>query len=243
MSHLSVRYGPVVAIDDVSLSVDEGAVVGLIGPNGAGKTTFIDAVTGFTPIASGCVEFAGHDIARLPVHQRASLRLGRTFQSLELFEDLTVAENVLVAADRARWWHPLADMVAPSRRRVGDGVSRALATVGLAGHADRLPTALSHGQRRNLGLARAVVAQPKLLLLDEPGAGLDPSETAELGTILRRLPPDGTSVLLVDHDMGLVLSVCDVVWVLDFGHLIATGTPAEIRHNPQVVSAYLGHSA
>ena len=239
---LSVRYGPVAAVDDVTLSVDDGSIVGLIGPNGAGKTTFIDAVTGFTPVSTGSIDFSGHSIRDRPVHERARLGLGRTFQSLELFEDLTVAENVLVATTHDRWWHPFIDVVAPSRRRGDPGVIEALSTVGLAAASDRLPTELSHGQRRSVGLARAIVSRPKLLLLDEPGAGLDPSETSGLGDILRRLPTQGTTVLLVDHDMGLVMSVCDVVWVLDFGRVIATGTPAEIRRDERVVGAYLGHS-
>jgi len=241
--HLSVRYGPVAAVDDVTLSVDDGSIVGLIGPNGAGKTTFIDAVTGFTPASSGEIDFCGHSVGDRPVHERTRLGLGRTFQSLELFEDLTVAENVLVAATHDRWWHPLVDVLAPSRRQGDRNVVEALRTMDLAGAADRLPTELSHGQRRSVGLARAIVSQPRLLLLDEPGAGLDPSETTALGGILRRLPKQGTTVLLVDHDMSLVMSVCDVVWVLDFGRVIATGTPAEIRRDQQVVGAYLGRSA
>jgi branched-chain amino acid transport system ATP-binding protein len=242
LADVSVVYGGVAAVDSVTLAVEEGTVTGLIGPNGAGKTTMIDAVTGFAPTASGTITFGGRRIDRLAPHRRAAGGLARTFQSLELFEDLTVRENLLVAADRARWWSPLVDVVAP-RRREPETLAWALDLFGLSPYADRLPAALSHGQRKRVGIARALVASPRLVLLDEPAAGLDTAESAQLGTQLLGLPEHGITVFLIDHDMGLVLSVCETVAVIDFGTLIAIGPPDAIRTDEAVIKAYLGEQA
>jgi branched-chain amino acid transport system ATP-binding protein len=236
---LRVSFGGLVAVDDVALRVPEGSIAGLIGPNGAGKTTCIDAVCGFVA-ASGSVRLDGAAVQHLPAHRRARAGIVRTFQSVELFEDLTVREHLIVAATRPRWWSLLADTVAP--RRATPDVDWALAAVGLDDIADARPADLPHGVRRLVGLARAIVARPRVLLLDEPAAGLDPEESAALGARLRRLPGLGISVLLVDHDMALVLSVCDEVTVLDFGQVIAHGPPDRIRNDPTVVRAYLGTS-
>jgi branched-chain amino acid transport system ATP-binding protein len=239
---LTVSFGGIHAVDDVDLVVDEGAFVGLIGPNGAGKTTLIDAVTGFVPPTSGTVHFAGVDVTSTSPAERARAGLVRTFQSLELFEDLTVGDNLRVAAEPARWWNPLADAVRP--RRVDpsavEAVAWALEVVGLAGAAGDFPSDLSHGQRKLVAVARALASQPRLVLLDEPAAGLDSTETALLGEHLRTLPEHGVTVLLVDHDMNLVLGVCDRVAVLDVGSVIADGPPDAIRGDARVVEAYLG---
>ena len=237
---LRVTYGGVVAVDDVDLAVPEGQVVGLIGPNGAGKSSMIDALTGYHPPSGGAVTFAGQDITRLRPHLRARRGLARTFQSIELFDDLTVEENLLVAADRTGVARALRDLLLPVRRGSRADVDWALEVCGLQDVAGRLPTELSHGRRKLVGVARALAQRPRLVLLDEPAAGLDTDESRELGRRLRALPEQGVTVLLVDHDMGLVLSVCDHVHVLDFGRLIARGTPAEIREDPAVIAAYLG---
>jgi ABC-type branched-subunit amino acid transport system ATPase component/ABC-type branched-subunit amino acid transport system permease subunit len=239
---LSVSYGGVRAVDDVSLRVPVGHVVGLIGPNGAGKTTFVDAVTGLVP-SHGRVELAGARIDELAAHQRARLGLARTYQSVELFDDLTVRENLVVAAERPTWWAMAADVVRPGRHATQAGVEWALALLELDALADAYPQALSQGQRKIVGVARALAVEPRLVLLDEPAAGLDTRESAELGVRIRHLVDHGVSVLLVDHDMGLVLSVCDTVYVLDFGQVIGQGTPAEIRADERVVAAYLGERA
>jgi branched-chain amino acid transport system ATP-binding protein len=242
---LTVRYGGLAANADVDLKVETGQLVGLIGPNGAGKTTFIDAITGFTAISSGSVTFDGHDLAEVTPDQRALLGLTRTFQSLELFEDLTVRENLLVAAERPAWWSFLLDLV-KLRRPMAQWqaqVDDALAALGLGDIGEVLPSDLSHGQRKLVGVARALAAKPKLLLLDEPAAGLDTAESQLLGAHLRDFLKSGTSIFLIDHDMGLVLNVCDYIYVLDFGRIIAEGTPAQIRTDPAVVAAYLGESA
>ena len=242
---LTVRYGGLAANSDIDLAVEEGTLVGLIGPNGAGKTTFIDAITGFTSVSSGTVIFDGVDVAHLAPARRAHLGMARTFQSLELFEDLTVRDNLLVAAERPRWYAVVVDLlrVRGGKSAHADSVDGALDVLGLAPIADALPSDLSHGQRKLVGLARALAMRPKLLLLDEPAAGLDTTESQVLGGHLRSFLDNGTTVFLIDHDMGLVLNVCDFIHVLDFGKIIATGTPNEIRKNPAVVTAYLGQSA
>jgi len=242
---LTVRYGGLAANLDIDLDVEEGKLVGLIGPNGAGKTTFIDAITGFTPISLGSIRFDGEDISALAPDRRAHLGLSRTFQSLELFEDLTVRDNLLVAAERPKWYAFALDLLRV-RRVHGEyerRVENALDALGLADIADTLPSDLSHGQRKLVGVARALAAKPKLLLLDEPAAGLDTAESQLLGAHLRSFLATGTSIFLIDHDMGLVLNVCDDIYVLDFGQIIAHGTPNEIRRDPAVITAYLGQSA
>jgi sulfate-transporting ATPase len=227
VEHLTVRYGGVVAVNDVSLRVDRGTIVGLIGPNGAGKTSVIDAVTGFAP-ASGTVGLAGRRLDGLAPHARVHAGLARTFQSLELYDDLSVEENVSVAALGGRRAHRSA------------AVARALAGVGIAGLRDRPAGELSQGERQLVSIARACVADPTVLLLDEPAAGLDTAESAWLGDRIRAIRDAGTAVLLVDHDVALVLSVCDHVYVLDFGAVIAAGPPDAIRADRAVAAAYLG---
>lgn len=225
---VSVTYGLVKAATDVAFEVRAGEIVGLIGPNGAGKTTVIDAITGFAP-ATGSVTLSGRSLTGQPPHARSRAGLGRSFQDVELYDDLTVAENVGVGAARS-------GSELPVTRRV----SRTLAVLGLSELADREAGLLSQGQRQLVSMARVLAAVPAVALLDEPAAGLDSAESRWLGEKLRAVAADGTGVLLVDHDMELVLTVCDRVIVLDLGTVIATGTPAEIRANPEVLRAYLG---
>ncbi len=240
---VTVRYGGLNANDRVNLSVQEGKVVGLIGPNGAGKTTFIDAITGFTAPTSGRVLLAEEDITALSPADRAARGLTRTFQSLELFDDLTVLDNLLVSAERPSVRGVLMDFVRPNRRLAAhDQAEWALDTMQLGELRDRLTLDLSHGQRKLVSVARALAARPRVVLLDEPAAGLDTAESQLLGTHLRNFLDRGITVFLIDHDMGLVLNVCDEIYVLDFGAIIAHGTPAEIRTNPSVIAAYLGEA-
>jgi branched-chain amino acid transport system ATP-binding protein len=240
---LTVTYGGLNANDQINIRVDQGKLIGLIGPNGAGKTTFIDAITGFTPPSAGVVMFEDREINSFSPARRADSGLVRTFQSLELFEDLTVWDNMLAVAERPKWWSFLADMVVPMRKSaVAEQANWALDMLGLSEIRDALPTDLSHGQRKLVSVARGLAAKPKLLLLDEPAAGLDTAESQILGRHLREFLTHMT-VFLIDHDMGLVLNVCDYLYVLDFGRIIAEGTPAEIRANPAVIAAYLGESA
>jgi ABC-type branched-subunit amino acid transport system ATPase component len=237
-ANIGVRYGGVVANDDISLQVRSGQVVGLIGPNGAGKTTFIDAVSGFTPFA-GSLYLAGQDISPLSPHARAKAGLSRTWQSIELFSDLTVAENLRVTSDRLTARSVLLDIVAPGRANQTD-VAWPLSMLGLTDEGGLDPTTLPYGRQKLVGVSRALASNPRVLLLDEPAAGLDTDESQALGRRLTAIAQSGIAVLLVDHDMGLVLDVCDYVYVLDFGRLIAQGEPAEIRANQAVVEAYLG---
>jgi ABC-type branched-subunit amino acid transport system ATPase component len=240
VQELTVRFGGVTAVDNVTATVAQGQFVGLIGPNGAGKTTFIDAVTGLVG-AHGSVRFAGEEIGKRPAYQRIRAGLGRTFQSLELFEDLTVRENLLAAAEPAPWWAPITDLFRPrADATASEGVDEALALVGLEGFADAYPPDLSLGQRKLVTVARALSRRPQMLLLDEPAAGLDSGESQELGRELKQLQERGITIFLVDHDMDLVLGVCDHIYVLEFGKLIASGTPAEIRADERVIHAYLG---
>ena len=242
---LTVSYGGVYANDGIDLDCSAGSLVGLIGPNGAGKTTFIDAITGFVPLAQGRVVFDGCDLDGRSPDATAAMGLTRTFQSLELFEDLTVRDNLMAAAERPRWFDFFSDLVAPGRHahRYLDQVDWALETMHLDAVADALPSELSNGQRKLVSVARAVAARPKLVLLDEPAAGLDTAESHTLGRQLRRLVDEDTTLLLVDHDMGLVLEVCDEIYVLDFGRIIAHGSPSEIRTDPVMIAAYLGDTA
>ena len=240
-SEVSVRFGGVHALTNVDLEVEDGQLVGLIGPNGAGKTTFVDAVTGFVAYTGG-VELDGRDLAGLAPHARARAGLSRTWQSTELFDDLSIRENLAVAAHRPSLREAARELVSSSATD-DTAIDEGLSLVELGWASDLLPADLSQGQRKLAGVARAIAMRPRLLCLDEPAAGLDTGESEELGRRLRRLADGGTSMLLIDHDMGLVLSICDQIFVLEFGKLIAAGPPDTVRRNPDVVTAYLGEAA
>jgi ABC-type branched-subunit amino acid transport system ATPase component/ABC-type branched-subunit amino acid transport system permease subunit len=223
---LTVRYGGVVAVDDLSFTVPDGKITGLIGPNGAGKTTTMDAICGFAG-CQGAVELSGRPLHGLMPHRRAALGLGRTFQGVALYEDLSVEENVVVGQHLAKDRGP-------------EQVRAVLSDLGVGSLSGRRVSELSQGQRQLVSVARALAGQPRLLLLDEPAAGLDSSESLWLAERLRRVRDAGVTILLIDHDMSLVLGLCDEVYVMDFGALIASGEPSEIRGNPRVATAYLG---
>jgi sulfate-transporting ATPase len=238
---LTVRYGGTTAVDGVSAVVKPGRILGLIGPNGAGKTTFIDAVTGFTKAATGTMVLDGQDIGRWSPARRARAGLGRSFQSLELFEDSTVFDNLLTASDPPDRLTYVKDIVWPVARPLGNEVVSAIREFHLEEVLDRTVEDLPYGQRRLLAIARAVASHPSVLLLDEPAAGLSDAETAELGEMVRRLAEDwGIAILLVEHDMNFVMSVCDELVVLDFGRKISEGAPEVVRNDPAVIAAYLG---
>ncbi|MCW2830417.1 MAG: cysA1 [Aeromicrobium sp.] len=230
ISGLTVRYGGVVAVDSVDITVPEGAIVGLIGPNGAGKTTFIDAVTGLAP-CTGSVRLGDADLAGQPTYKRVRQGLGRTFQAVELYDDLSVTENVRVG---------LAAAPSDSRKESGQRLDRLLDRLGLDGVKHRPASDLSQGQRQLVSISRALAGNPKVLLLDEPAGGLDSNESQWLGERLRTVRDAGVTILMVDHDMDLVLGLCDLVYVLNFGKVIAAGPPDAIRADRTVVAAYLG---
>lgn len=225
---IMVRFGGVMALGGVDVAVPIGQVTGLIGPNGAGKTTLFNVISGIQTPTSGSVTIDTQDVTRIAPHRRARLGLARTFQRLELFGSLSVRDNVRVAAELAR--------IPDVRQWVGAVLQR----VGLTELAEQTAGDLPTGSARLVEIARALATKPRLLLLDEPASGLNESETDHLGLLLRSLASEGLGVLLVEHDVGLVMRVCDSIYVLDLGLIIAHGTPEEIKHNPQVLTAYLG---
>ena len=238
---LTVIFGSVRAVEGVSLSVRSGEVVGLIGPNGAGKSTFIDAVCGYVQPSAGRVALGGRPVGRLRPARRANLGLVRTFQHLELFEDMTVGENLLTASERPHWWRCAADLVWPGTAHTTEAARRAADAFGLWEFASRTPRILDHGRRRLLGVARAFAADPAIVLLDEPAAGLDAGERREFADLLRQVATEWRiGVLLVEHDVNLVFGVCDRVVALVNGAVVAEGTPEQVRRDEAVRTAYLG---
>ncbi|HEY2166593.1 MAG TPA: ATP-binding cassette domain-containing protein, partial [Jatrophihabitantaceae bacterium] len=238
---ISVTFGGVRAVRDVSMVVRPGEVHGLIGPNGAGKTTFIDAVTGFVRSASGSVHLGDTEISRWAPRRRAARGLSRSFQSLELFTDLTIAENLAVASDHRSGWRYLTDLIRPGRVRLSAAAQDAVRQFGLEHLLGVRPDAIAFGQRKTVAIARSVANSPSVLLLDEPAAGLDDTEADELAALIRHLADEwGIAVLLVEHKVDLILSVSDRITVLDRGSILASGTPEEIRNDPAVIDAYLG---
>jgi len=232
-AEVTVRFGGLAALDDARISVEAGDVTGMIGPNGAGKTTFFNVLSGLQETTTGRVTLDGRDITRLSVHKRARLGVARTFQKLEVFGQLSVLENVLVAAEmRIRW-----DRSGP---RPLQDARNCLERVGISDIADVSVAALPTGTARLVELARALATRPRVLLLDEPSSGLNGEETNAMGELLRELATDGLAVLLVEHDMSFVMGLCTTINVLSFGEILATGTPVEVQADPAVQAAYLG---
>jgi branched-chain amino acid transport system ATP-binding protein len=264
VSEVAVRFGGVSALNDVSLQVEPGTVTGLIGPNGAGKTTLFNVISGLQVPDRGSVHLFETDVTTMKPHRRARLGLARTFQRLEIFGTLSASENVQVGLESTvRWWEwrhlrraipwtrrggeaatdPTSGAEAPSSGSLATATSeRLLEGVGLAGLGHQQSSNMSTGLARMVELARALAIGPKLLLLDEPGSGLDEAESQALGDLLSGLAAGGMAVLLVEHDMELVMRICDRIYVLDFGDIIASGTPESIRRDPMVQAAYLGEA-
>jgi len=235
VENVVVQFGGVIAVNDASFVTEAGRITGLIGPNGAGKTTCFNVITGLQKPTKGKVRFDGKNISSTPVHRRSKRGMARTFQRLEAFGSLSVRENVRVAYDIHRG---LIGLVRPSAANVDALLER----VGIASYADERADSIPTGTARLLELARCLASSPKLLLLDEPSSGLDESETDAFGDLLKDLAAEGCGVLMVEHDMDLVMAVCDEIHVLDFGRVIASGSPTEVRTNPLVQKAYLGYS-
>jgi len=242
---VSRRFGGLQALNSVDLSVPDGATIGLIGPNGAGKTTLINNISGLDHPNSGTIAFNGHYIEKAPPHRISQLGIARTYQNIRLFGEMTTLQNLLVGQHTQGQASLLeAIFFLPRyRREERQLMARAeqlLTRFGLSAVADVQAANLPYGDQRRLEMARALAVNPRLILLDEPTAGMNPTETRELGDQILRLRDDGLAILVIEHDMSLIHQVCDYVYVLNFGQIIAYGTPAEIRENPIVVEAYLG---
>ncbi|MDR0432180.1 MAG: ABC transporter ATP-binding protein [Bifidobacteriaceae bacterium] len=234
VAHLAKSFAGLKAVDDVSLTLTTGEILGLIGPNGSGKTTLINIVTGLLPASAGSVQIDGREVCGLPAHKVAHAGLARTFQTIRLFKELTCLQNVEVGAVGA----------GVPRRQAERLASQLLEEVGLGAHAGKLARSLTFGDQRRLEIGRALAASPKFLLLDEPAAGLNEAETNALLTFLAPLPAaKSIGILVVDHDMRLMMNLCDRLHVLNYGRTIADGSPEEVRADPAVIAAYLGSSA
>jgi branched-chain amino acid transport system ATP-binding protein len=241
---VSKRFGSLVAVRDVSLALAEGELRAIIGPNGAGKTTFFNLISGFFAPSSGSIQFEGRDITRVAAHQRVKLGIGRTFQITEIFPELTVFENVRISAEVTEGYRLRPWLSRAQAARVRSHVEETLALTGLAAKAERLVGELSHGDQRAAEIAMALALRPRLLLLDEPTAGMGEQETYEIAQLVRRLHRDGKlTILLIEHDMRVVFHLADRITVLDQGSLLAEGTPVEIAANEAVQAAYLGKAA
>lgn len=244
--HISKNFGGIKAIADFSLEAEAGQIHGIIGPNGAGKTTIFNTISGVYQADSGSVVLSGEDITRLPQYKITRLGIGRTFQNIRIFRGLTIEENVLCAFDPQSKYSVFGGLIPTPKRFKEEKRGRELArkyleVVGMADKKDERPENLSYGNQRKVEIARALMCEPKVLLLDEPAAGLTPTEVIELTDLIKRISVEfGFAILLIEHRLDLVMSISDIIHVQNFGETIAVGTADEVQHNQAVIEAYLG---
>lgn len=245
---VTMRFGGVTAVNNLTMQVPEGTITGLIGPNGAGKTTVFNVISGFYTPQEGDIVFQGQHVKGFPPHRICKAGMARTFQNIRLFTNETALENVMAGCHVRRktsWWMPIVHLPVAVReeREIRERAGEFISKLGLDSYSNEKSASLPYGAQRRLEIARALATQPRFLLLDEPAAGMNPQESSELMRFIQRIRDEfELTILLIEHDMKVVMGVCQYIWVLEYGQLIAQGQPEAIRNNPRVIEAYLGQS-